>query len=251
MRSRSETRSAPPRHAWKPPSAAIRARLQSSQKFSVIAPMRPTSPSRPPGSVARTWRAGPQPRHGSGRSTKPASASRARTSASGTTSPPANGICSMKRGRAPRSQAWRTSAGSSSSFTRRITTVLSLSERNRPAAASIPARIRSSRAPRPETPGSFSGTSVSSDTLSEPSPASRSGPTSSSSRWPFVVSATSSIPGVAAASATISTTSLRSVGSPPVSRIRRTPTEANSRKSRESSARVSSPSGGSFSEGEQ
>ena len=51
-----------------------------------------------------------------------------------------------------------------------MTTVFSLSERNRPAAASMPARIRSSRAPRPETPRSRSPTSVSSETLSGAEP---------------------------------------------------------------------------------
>ena len=204
IRSRSGARSWPPRQAWKPPSAATRARLQSSQKFSVMAPISPISPSRPSRSRARRWRAGPQPRQASGVSSKPSSSSRRRTSASGTTSPPAKGICSMKRGSAPRSQAKRTSAPSSSSLTPRITTALSLSERKRPAAASMPARTRSSRAARPEIPGSRSGASVSSETLSAPSPASASGPTSSASRWPLVVSATSSMPGVAAAAATIS-----------------------------------------------
>ena len=75
-RSRSWTRSLPPRQAWNPPSAAMRARLQSAQKFSVIAPMKPTSPSRPSRSRPRMCRAGPQPRQRSGVRATPSASSR-------------------------------------------------------------------------------------------------------------------------------------------------------------------------------
>ncbi len=80
---------------------------------------------------------------------------------------------------------------------------------------------------------------MSSETFRDSTPASRSGRASSSSRCPLVESATSSIPGVAFASAAMATTSLRRVGSPPVMRMRRIPSRPTRVMTRASSARLS------------
>ena len=75
-----------------------------------------------------------------------------------------------------------------------------------------------------------SGSSVSSETLTAASPAARSGTASSASRWPFVVITTCSMPGDARdRGERARRCPWRTVGSPPVSRILRTPSRANTR----------------------
>ena len=127
----------------------------------------------------------------------------------GTGFPGPNGMSSMNRAVAPKRQANRARFPTSSSFSPRTTTTFSFTDAN-PArnAASIPETIRSSVAARPEIRWSFCGSSVSSETLRRDTPASRRRSACVASRWPFVVSAISSMPGVAATSRTMSRRSL-------------------------------------------
>jgi hypothetical protein len=70
---------------------------------------------------------------------------------------------------------------------------------------------------------------VSSETLTRPKPAARRRAACSASSRPLVESAMSSIPGIACSSATSCSSSRRISGSPPVSRMLRTPTDAAAR----------------------
>ena len=94
-----------------------------------------------------------------------------------------NGMSSMNRAVAPKRHANRARSPTSSSFSPRTTTTLSFTERNR---RGTPPRCRRgsarARAARPETPRSFSGSSVSSETLRRETPASRSGARASRAR---------------------------------------------------------------------
>jgi hypothetical protein len=164
--------------------------------------------------------------------------------ATGTRSPRPKGISSMKRGTAPASQANRTRSPTSSSFTPPRTTVLTLSdEKPARAAVSIPCTTRSSDAAGPEMACSRSGRSVSSETFTREIPAARRSGASVPSRCPFVVRAISSIPEILAITSATRHRSGRSVGSPPVSRTRRTPSLAKAATTARISSRSRTPSG--------
>ncbi len=92
---------------------------------------------------------------------------------------------------------------------------------------------------------SRAGSTLSTWRFTRVSPAALSGPASVVSRMPFVVIETSWIPGTAAIRPTMSTTSRRSVGSPPVRRTLRKPTLAAARTTVSISAAESSASSGS------
>ena len=153
-------------------------------------------------------------------------------------------MCSMNRGTAPRDHAYSHSATSSPSLTPRSATALSLTRMPAVTAASTPASTRA-RSPRPVSAWNLPASSVSIEMLIADTPAAASGAASSPRRWPFDVITTCSIPGSAAIRCASSTMPLRTVGSPPVNRILRTPSRANTAISRSSSSNDSTADRGS------
>ncbi|GBD30302.1 hypothetical protein HRbin32_01405 [bacterium HR32] len=243
-RSSSSTRS---RHSRSLPSAVRRSRPHLAQKGWLMGLMNPRVPAAP---RIRYVRAGSSPERSRGSRGPKASSSRRTVSSVRTTLPSAKsatspkGIISMNRTSHGRSRVSAASGTTASSLNPRTTTVLSLTGcRPASSAARIPSRTSCSRPPRVMR-RNCSGSRVSRLTLTRRSPASASGRARSASSTPFVVSATSSMPGMAAMPRTSSTSPGRTVGSPPVSRTFWTPSSAAMRVSRRISWSCSSSAAG-------
>ena len=132
----------------------------------------------------------------------------------------------MKRTNTDRSCVRAANSASSSSLVPRMMTQLILTGASpRAMAASMPRRTASTPGRR-AIASNRSGRSVSSDTFTRARPASRSLGSWSSRSSPLVERATSSMPGMPAMAATRRCRSRRTSGSPPVSRIERTPAVA-------------------------
>mmetsp|Transcript_13857 Transcript_13857/g.40160 ORF Transcript_13857/g.40160 Transcript_13857/m.40160 type:complete len:234 (-) Transcript_13857:71-772(-) len=158
---------------------------------------------------------------------------------------PSNGMYSMKRTLIGRSTVRRTKSATSSSFTPRINTTLSLTG-SKPAssAACSAASTRGTPPSRRASAAKRSGRSVSRLTFNAFKPAADSSGSMRASAMPLEVMPTVEMPGRERSRRTTSTRSRRTVGSPPVKRILLTPPSASSLAIRKISSAVSSRDAG-------
>jgi hypothetical protein len=124
-------------------------------------------------------------------------------------------------------------------LTPRLTTAFTLTGSPAADAASMPSSTRATGKSTSFIALKVSSSSESSDTVTRVRPASLSACALRGRSAPFVVSVRSR-PGIAASMDTSTSTSARSSGSPPVSRILRTPSDANVRATRSISSNVRS-----------